>query len=59
MIDVGMAAFAVAPGHNRVVPLPPEFVAPQDRSEKQDCENRAARRWLKAHGAHYAKLDLI
>ena len=54
-----LSATLVAPGHNRVVPLPPEFVAPQDGSEKQDCENRAARRWLKAHGAHYAKLDPI
>jgi hypothetical protein len=54
-----LSATLVAPGHNRVLPLPPEFVAPQDGSEKQDCESRAARRWLKAHGAHYAKLDPV
>lgn len=54
-----LSATVVAPGHNRVLPLPPEFVAPQDGSEKQDCESRAARRWLKAHGAHYAKLDPV
>ena len=54
-----LSATLVAPGHNRVVPLPPEFVAPQDGSEKQDCESRAARRWLKAHGAHFASLDPV
>lgn len=51
-----LAASMVAPGHNRAVPLQPEFVAPQDGHEKQDCESRAARRWLAAHGAHYAAL---
>jgi hypothetical protein len=51
-----VAATLVAPGHNRVVPLPPEFVAPQDGHDKQDCETRAARRWLAAHGRHYARL---
>jgi hypothetical protein len=54
-----MSATLVAPGHNRVVPLPPEFVAPQDGSDKQDCESRAVRRWLKAHGSRYAKLDPV
>ena len=28
----------------------PEFIAPQDGAEKQDCERRAAKRWLAAHG---------
>jgi hypothetical protein len=51
-----LGASIVAPGHNRAVPLPPEFVAPQDGHAKQDCESRAARRWLAAHGAHYAAL---
>jgi hypothetical protein len=51
-----LAASIVAPGHNRAVPLQPEFVAPQDGHEKQDCESRAARRWLEAHGADYAAL---
>ena len=40
------SATIVAPGHNRVVSLPPEFISPQDSSEKQDCESRAARRWF-------------
>jgi len=37
-------AAIVAPGHDRAVPLQPEFIAPQDGSEKQDCESRAGRR---------------
>jgi hypothetical protein len=51
-----LGATLVAPGHNHVVPLPPEFIVPQDGSDKQDCESRAARRWLAAHGAQYARL---
>jgi hypothetical protein len=51
-----LAATLVAPGHNRVVPLIPEFIVPQDGHEKQDCESRAVRRWLAAHGARYAPL---
>jgi hypothetical protein len=54
-----LAATLVAPGHNRVVPLEPEFVVPQDGHDKQDCESRAARRWLTAHGARYARFDPI
>src|SRR5476651_1451007 len=54
-----LAATIVAPGHNRVVPLEPEFVVPQDGHDKQDCESRAARRWLTAHGARYARFDPV
>jgi hypothetical protein len=54
-----VAATLVAPGHNQVVPLEPEFVVPQDGHDKQDCESMAARRWLAAHGAHYARLDPV
>jgi hypothetical protein len=54
-----LAATIVAPGHNRVVPLEPEFVVPQDGHDKQDCESRAARRWLAAHGARYARFNPI
>ena len=28
------------------MPLEPEFIVPQDGHDKQDCESRAARRWL-------------
>jgi hypothetical protein len=54
-----LGATLVSPGHNHVVPLEPEFVVPQDGAEKQDCENRAAHRWLAAHGAQYAHLNPI
>ena len=35
---------AKSPGHNRAMPLEPEFIVPQDGHDKQDCESRAARR---------------
>lgn len=54
-----VAATLVAPGHNRVVPLEPEFVIPQDGHDKQDCESMAARRWLAAHGQRYARLNPV
>ena len=40
-----LAATAVAPGHAKVVPLFPDFIAPQDGAEKQDCERDAVKRW--------------
>ena len=49
-----LAAMIVAPGHNMVLPLMPEFIAPQDGAEKQDCERNAAKRWLIAHGKRVA-----
>src|SRR6201988_5199091 len=48
-----LAATAVAPGHSKVVPLFPEFIAPQDGAEKQDCERNAAKRW---HARHAVRL---
>ena len=51
-----LAARIVAPGHNMVLPLMPEFITPQDGAEKQDCERNAAKRWLSAHQARVAKL---
>ncbi|MEB8492456.1 ISNCY family transposase, partial [Acidithiobacillus ferriphilus] len=54
-----LAATLVAPGHDKVVPLEPEFIIPQDGVEKQDCENRAAKRWLAAHGQRYAPLNPV
>jgi hypothetical protein len=48
-----LAATAVAPGHSRVVPLFPEFIAPQDGAEKQDCERNAVKRW---HAKHAERL---
>jgi hypothetical protein len=54
-----LGATLVAPGHDKVIPLQPEFVVPQDGKEKQDCETAAAKRWLAAHGAHYSRLRPI
>src|ERR1700690_2809118 len=51
-----LGASLVAPGHKQVLPLPPEFIAPQDGAEKQDCERNAAKRWLAQHGATVAHL---
>jgi len=59
-----LAATLVAPGHamsreplgSRALPLMPEFIAPQDGAEKQDCERNAARRWLAAHGGRVKAL---
>jgi hypothetical protein len=45
-----LGASLVAPGHHRVVPLPPEFIVAQDGAEKQDCERNAATCWLSRQG---------
>jgi len=49
-----VAPLIVAPGENRVIALEPEFVSPQDGSEKQDCELRAAERWLARNARRFA-----
>ena len=54
-----LGATIVAPGHQQVLPLPPEFIAPQDGAEKQDCERNAAKRWLARHGPAVAHLRPI
>jgi len=51
-----LAAMIVAPGHNMVLPLMPEFIAPQDGAEKQDCERTAAKRWLSTHAERVKSL---
>ena len=48
----------VKPGLDKVVPLAPAYVRPQDGAEKQDGELNAAKRWLATWGAHYRLLDL-
>ena len=48
----------VAPGNDTVIPLEPEFVVPQDGHEKQDCENAAAKRWLRQYGKRYRELGI-
>ena len=54
-----VSAAMVAPGHDRALPLEPEFITPQDGTEKQDCEARATARWLAARGPQYAHLKPI
>ena len=51
-----LTAMIVAPGHNMVLPLMPEFISPQDGAEKQGCERNAAKRWLIAHSERVAGL---
>ena len=41
------------------LPLMPEFIAPQDGAEKQDCERNAVRRWLATHGDRVSDLRPI
>jgi len=43
----------VNPGQAQVLPLPPEFIVPQDGQEKQDCERNAAKRWLERQGRRF------
>jgi hypothetical protein len=50
-----LGASLVAPGHKQVLPLPPEFITPQDGAEKQDCERNATKRWLERHGPALAR----
>ena len=54
-----LAATVVAPGHAKIVPLMPEFIAPQDGAEKQDCERNAVKRWFDKHHARLAPLQPI
>jgi hypothetical protein len=54
-----LSATVVAPGHAKVVPLMPEFIATQDGAEKQDCERNAAKRWFDSHHTRLAPLRPI
>lgn len=49
-----VAPLIVAPGENRVIALEPEFIRPQDGTDKQDCELRASERWLQRNAQHFA-----
>lgn len=48
-----VTAVLVKPGFPHVIDLSPEFIVPQDGHDKQDCENAAAKRWLKRHSKQY------
>lgn len=49
-----LSATLVHPDCREVLPLPPEFITPQDGNDKQDCERMAIKRWLELWGAHYS-----
>lgn len=51
-------AAVVAPKLPYVIPLQPEFIRPQDGSDKQDCQQRAALRWLAEVAPLYSDLDV-
>jgi hypothetical protein len=53
-----LLAAVVAPKMRHVIPLQPEFIHPQDGTDKQDCEQRAARRWLAHVAPLYSDLDV-
>ncbi len=53
-----LAAAIVVPGNNKVIALPPEFITPQDGHNKQDCENTAAKRWIREYGPQYKDLGI-
>lgn len=44
----------VKAGRSQVLALPPEFIVPQDGSEKQDCERVAVKRWLEQNHEHFS-----
>lgn len=44
----------VTPESNRVITLEPEFIAPQDGHSKQDCEQVAAKRWIRRNAKNFA-----
>jgi hypothetical protein len=48
----------VAPGNNKVIPLQPEFITPQDGHKKQDCENAAAKRWIRQYAPMYKEFGI-
>jgi hypothetical protein len=43
----------VAPSQPQVISLAPEFITPQDGSEKQDCEVLAAKRWISNYAPEF------
>lgn len=53
-----LSAAFVHPQRGEVLPLPPEFIEPQDGHDKEDCERAAMKRWLRLWGQHYSKLGV-
>jgi hypothetical protein len=53
-----IAPVLVKPGHEQVISLEPEFIWPQDGSEKQDCEQNALKRWIERNARRFAPFSL-
>lgn len=49
----------VKPGSAQVISLEPEFMLPQDGTEKQDCELTAAKRWIRRNGKRCKAAQVI
>jgi hypothetical protein len=47
------------PGNPRVLALEPDFIGPKARTEKQDCELNATKRWVERHAALAAKKVIL
>ena len=48
----------IAPDKEAVISLAPEFITPQDGSEKQDCEQNATKRWINQHRELFSDQDV-
>ena len=48
----------IAPNKEAVISLAPEFITPQDGSEKQDCEQNATKRWITQHQELFSDQDV-
>lgn len=47
-----MTSVFVKPETAQGLPLPPEFIVPQDVQEKQDCERNTTKRWCERDHEH-------
>ena len=54
-----LAGAVVDPNQKTVIPLCPEPISNQDGENKQDCELKAAKRWVEKFRAEHSKLDTI
>jgi len=48
-----IAPVLIAPDSTRVFCLEPEFIVPQDGTEKQDCEQNAIKRWVSRNARRF------
>lgn len=54
-----MTPVLVAPGPAEVIALEPEFIAPQDGHQQQDCEQVAAQRWIERNARCYPQATIL